>query len=890
MATRRWGLVSGCALLAASVAILTTCTGPDRGGEGRTGPSGDTLGRLPMPTDYFVENVGQVGNGEVLYYHRAGGMDIGFAESAIFIKLLKPMPGSSPHAEDSADLASADPLRTFREAEVGGATPLGAPLSLSALSGVMAMSPQAARRGLLVRITFDGANRVAPQVREELRFPSHYFLGSDPGDWRTGVRSYRELVYKDLYDGVDLVCRPDGKGLKYELHMSAQADPSPIALRYDGIESLEPDRNGEMVLHTDLGDLRDSAPLAVGSSGGEVPCRFDLRGPRSYGFAMSGPAATGRIVIDPLIYSTFLGGSSDDFGQDIALDGAGHAYVAGTTLSVDFPTTPGTWDSSLDGFGDVFVAKLDPSGTSLVYATFLGGGMHDQAGGIAVDGSGRAYVSGGTRSPDFPATVGAFDSTYNGGWWWGGDAFVAKLDAAGASIIYATYLGGSRADAGGGIRVDASGCAYVTGGTASTDFPTTPGAFDTSHNGGYLTGADAFVAKLDPTGTGLLYSTFIGGSLDEGAGSIALDGLGSAHVVGGTASGDLPVTSGAFDTSYHGTFVAKLESDGSSLLYCTYLGGNRLDRGRAIAVDPAGNAYITGWTTSDAGFPITQGAFDVSHNGGYDAFVVKLDPAGATLLYGTYLGGSGFDYVGDFGRDITVDSSGAAYVTGTTSSADFPTTPRAFDTSHNGSRDVFLAKLDPSGASLLYSTYLGGSSYEDGSGIAADASGQVYVTGGTQSVDFPTTPGAFDLSYDGAGPLVWGDAFVVKFSIPPPPCPHSQGFWKNHPADWPVLTLDLGSETYDQAELIALLKTPPRGDATIILAKQLIAAKLNIANGSDPAPVSTEITDADGLYASQTGRLPYDVHASTITGQRMVGLAAVLDGYNNELLTPGCSP
>jgi len=397
----------------------------------------------------------------------------------------------------------------------------------------------------------------------------------------------------------------------------------------------------------------------------------------------------------------------------------------------------------------------------LSYSTFLGGGSGFA---IAVDATGAAYVVGGTGSADFPTTPGAFDTSFNGG----DDVFITKLNAAGSALVYSTFLGGSSDDLPSAIAVDATGAVYVTGFTSSpSDFPTTPGAFDTSFNGGstIIRPADVFVTKLDPAGSTLVYSTFLGGSGNEFSIGIAVDAMGAAYVTGTTDSTDFPTTPGAFDTSFKGGFVTKLNAAGSALVYSTFLGGSGCcDATSGIAVDATGAAYVTG-TTFSVDFPTTPGALNTSFNAGFtDAFVTKLDANGSALVYSTYLGGSS----SEGGSGIFVDATGAAYVTGNTSSADFPTTAGAFDRSPNGGPDVFVTKLNATGSALVYSTYLGGKSDDFGKSISVDSAGAAYVTGSTNSTDFPTTAGAFDTSLNGGRtvtPLLGGGGG------PPPPPP-----------------------------------------------------------------------------------------------------------------------
>jgi hypothetical protein len=466
-------------------------------------------------------------------------------------------------------------------------------------------------------------------------------------------------------------------------------------------------------------------------------------------------------------YSSFLGGSYNDLGHAIAVDAARSAYVTGHTENYDFPTSEGAWDTSLNGFRDVFVTKLDPSGAGLIYSTYLGGGRDDQPRAIAVDAAGSAYITGYTTSSNFPTTIGTFDTDWNSSSGPISDVFVSKLEPTGAALAYSTYVGGSSGESGQGIALDATGSAYITGGTASTDFPTTPGAFDTTWNGT----SDVFVTKLDPGGAALAYSTYLGGTFGAGGAStsgfgISVDTDGNTYVTGSTASINFPTTAGGLDTNLNGStdvFVTKLNASGAELIYSTYLGGSGDDIGNAIAVDVAGSAYVTGYifffgASSSADFPATAGAFGPSWNGGYyDAFVAKLNPNGGALEYATYLGGSGLDV----GQDIAVDAAGNAYVIGYTDAfADFPTTAGAFDTSQNGGLDAFVTKLNRSGAALEYSTYLGGAINDYGEGIAVDFAGNVYVTGFTSSADFPTTAGAFDTSWPAVSYDF--DAFVTK--------------------------------------------------------------------------------------------------------------------------------
>jgi len=473
--------------------------------------------------------------------------------------------------------------------------------------------------------------------------------------------------------------------------------------------------------------------------------------------------------LDPsgaLVFSTFVGGSAEDFSRGIAIDAAGAAYVVGYTLSRDFPTTPGAYDESGNSASgpNVFVAKLSPDGTALQYATYLGGSGQESGAAIALDAASAAYVTGATDSTDFPTTAGAYRTTLNST---NGtdDAFVAKFSPDGSALVYSTYLGGNNYDYSRDVAVDAAGSAYVGGNSASTNFPTTAGAYDMTLNTQVVNTYDAFVTKLSADGSSLEYSTFLGGRGEDSAAALVLDSLGQVHITGATSALNFPVTPSAIDGSFNGgrggadAFVAVLSAAGDNLIYGTYLGGSTAggeDSANAIAVDASGAAYITGWTYA-TNFPTTVGAFGTTLNFDLDAFVTKVNPDGASLAFSTYLGGSASDEA----HGIAVDSAGAVYVTGNTNSTDFPTTAGAFDRTFNGgSSDSFVVKLNPDGATLAYSTFLGGSSGEDRTaGIAVDGSGSAYVAGYTDSSNFPTTPGAYSTSSNSST-----SAFASKLS------------------------------------------------------------------------------------------------------------------------------
>jgi hypothetical protein len=621
--------------------------------------------------------------------------------------------------------------------------------------------------GAALHMQIVGANpNTTPLGQERQPGIVNYFIGNDPAQWHTNIPTYGRVEYDEVYPGIDLVYYSNNQQLEYDFVVAPGANPKTIALSFAGANGVEIDDHANLVVHTVAGDVVQQKPYLYQEVNG---ARIEVTGHFALSSAFGSPHSTlvsfdvGAydrslpLVIDPLVlgYSTFLGGSGSDTGRGVAVDSAGYAYVTGSTQSTNFPTTPGTFDPTHNGGYEAFVAKLTPDGSALAYATYLGGSNSDGGSDIAVDGGGTAYVTGGTQSTNFPTTPGALDTSYNGSL----DVFVTKLDESGSGLTYSTFLGGSGFDERWGIAVDGRGSAYLTGHTGSQDFPTTQGAFDMTPNGEF----DGFVTKLNSTGSTLVYSTFLGGSAPDAAWGMTVDSDGNLYVSGVTRSTNFPITPGAFDSTFSGgfglddTFVTKLNADGSALVYSTFLGGNSQDAGTDMAVDAGGYAYVIGATRS-RDFPTTPGAFDSVQNGSTeDAFVTKLNVDGSALAYSTFLGG--FDE--DYGLGIVLDASGNVYMTGVTKSSDFPTTFDAFDNSYNGGAfDTFMAVLNTGGATLAYSTMLGGASIDYGWGIALHSGGSAYVIGYTSSGNFPTIPGAFDATQNG-GPE---DAFVTKFS------------------------------------------------------------------------------------------------------------------------------
>jgi hypothetical protein len=627
----------------------------------------------------------------------------------------------------------------------------------------------------IVRMKLKGSNP-APQIKglDQLPGRSNYFTGADPIAWRTDIPNYARVEYLQVYPGIDMIYYGDGRRVEYDFIVAPGSDPELIEVAFGGIQDFEISRLGDVVLHTQQGDVRQSRPTAYQEVNGvkeEVAVSYVAKSGHSVGFQFGGYDPGKPLIIDPvLIYSTYLGGSGFDQGYAIAVDSLGNSYVTGQTAAIDFPITAGAFQTEYGG-GDAFVAKLNPSGSELVYSTYLSSASGN---GIAVDPAGNSYITGDAGPLSFPTTAGAFQTAPVGY-----DAFVTKLNPAGSALVYSARFGGNFDDFSRGIALDGTGNAYITGWTVcrstSCTFPTV-NAFQPNFAGG---NNDAFVTKVDSSGSSLVYSTYLGGGkiingTEDWGEAIAVDNTGSAYVTGYTYSPDFPVTAGAFDTSRAGldAFITKFTPDGAALVYSTFLGGAGRELGQGIAVDANLNAYVTGITESfDSpftsvyeGFPVTSGAFQTK--GSYDAFVTKLNSKGSALVYSTYLGGSAGV---DRGWAIALDDAGNACVTGDTASINFPVSNPIQAVYGGGLSDAFVTKLNSSGSGLVYSTFLGGSLPDEGRGIACKGS-DVFVTGDTSSSNFPTSN---PLQVNNAGGLEHhDDAFVVRIGdLAPIPTP-----------------------------------------------------------------------------------------------------------------------
>lgn len=632
-------------------------------------------------------------------------------------------------------------------------------LLLKASEAVMVLHPPSGS-ATAIRVRMLGATE-RPRVSGIGLLPglSNYFIGQNPTRWRTRIPTYQGVKYERVYSGIDVIYYGRERQVEWDWLVAPGASPASIRLRFEGVRDLHLDPKGGLVLQTNAGEVRQSPPWAYQEKDGvrvAVQARYLLRSDRTVGLQVGRYDRKKPLTIDPvLLYASYLGGSAGEFVSSAAMDGTGNVYLTGLTNSIDFPTTPGALQDSNRGGTDAFVTIVDPTGSFLLQSTYFGGTGNDAGSGITLDPSGNIYVAGSTYSGDFPVTTGAFQLTLAGQF----DAFVFALNASATEVLYSSFLGGSEFDYARSIAVDKDGSVFLAGETSSTDFPVSANAFQQTLTSQSVPLGNAFVAKLDASCSILLYSTYLGGTGRDFALGVAVDGGGSAFVVGGTSSRDFPTTEQAFQRA-HGigrvgglnAFIAKVSQGGDSLVYSTFLGGTGDDTGHGISVDLLGNAYLAG-ETSSLDFPTTPGSFQPFPANGTEAFVTELDSEGRDLVYSSFLGGN----YGEQAYSIAIDSSGNAYVAGVTYSTDFPTTPDAFQPAYHGNGDAFLSVVKAGGAELIYSTFLGGSSPEQGLAVAVNDSGAICVAGQTSSTNFPSSPGAFQRNFHFGG----NDGFVV---------------------------------------------------------------------------------------------------------------------------------
>ena len=707
-------------------------------------------GQLPL---YFIENRGQVDR-RVHYYVRGGGQTTFFAKDEVVLTLARPgkNPASFPFTKEvdgkfealNGMQSAADPNAkagppTTRDSHRKSKT------EKQKLS-VVRLQPVGLKKGAKLAGLHQTGHRV------------NYFIGNDPKKWRTDIPTYQAVVYENAYAGIDLKFYGQGRQLEYDIVVKPGADPNQVKFAYQGVQKIVVTPAGDLALVLpDGGRLLQKKPVVYQEIAGrrlpvEGKYRLARRGAQvTCGFALAAYDKTQPLVIDPvvIVYSTYLGGGADDAGLAIAVDKAGQTIVTGWTQSVDFPVQYQL--SFSQGMKDIFVTKFAKDGGSLIFSTYLGGTNDDEGRSIALDANGQIHLAGRTFSDNFPTTSGAYQSAKGGSF----DAVVTKLDAAGGALLFSTYLGGTIEDTARGIAVDAAGNVYVTGFTKSTDFPKQAPLYAT------LGGSqDAFVSKFSPGGA-LIFSTYLGGANSDEAASITVSPAGQIYVTGNTYSATFPTVNALYNTIgvTPDAFVTSIRADLSGLAFSTFLGGNASDYGNSVALDSTGKVYVGGYTYS-TNFPTRNPRFP-TNAGKADAFLTKIKGDGSALVYSTYLGGSEADHC----YAIAVDPADEVTLTGVTASANFYTLGAFSGVAFGlkGPQDAFVARFRADGRDLVFSSYLGGGGSDTGIGIAVDKMHQVYVTGQTNSVDFPVKNALYP---NRSGSITNYDAFVMKMRLP----------------------------------------------------------------------------------------------------------------------------
>ena len=641
---------------------------------------------------FFIENNGQIENEEILFYCTIGDQSVGFMTNGYLLV-------NSPKDQDSS----------------------------------------------VMQVDFDGSNEVEPEGQDPKSFRRNHLTGNDQSQWVTGIHEYEKIVYRDLYQGIDLVFSLSPEGLKYDWIVEPFADPTAIRETYSGIDSIYID-DGSLVVGAGGGNVRQEAPVTYQENDGSrvtIPSNYLIEEGRTVIYDIGDYDQSRELVIDPLIGGTFLGTGDLETIFGVATDTDDNIYVMGYTRSPNFPTTPGTNSPPVEGY-DVFVTKFDPLLRELIYSATIGGWRHEVPSAMTVDEDGFAYVVLKTQSDDFPTTNGSYQEELNGSV----NTVVFKLNQDGSDLVFSTYIGGNITAEFRDIELDENRNIYLAGDKNNV-----------------------VLLKLSADGSELLASIEFGGSDRDVTSSITLDEQGNVFIIGSTKSQDFPTTSGCFESEKGGNnltnseaydaYIMKLSGDFTKILYSTFLGGDASDSGGGIAVDNLGCMIVTGSTGSE-NFTTTPGCINSIYNGSGGMFISKLNPNGSALIYSTYI--SSNDDKSVWGSEIVLDSKGNACIGGNTYSNTFPTTPGCFQPMNPGGGNhgygtLIVVIIDPEG-SLLYSTYASGASEDNFGGIAVDSQDNIIVAGYFN--DGATMLPTFSSCYDPNGHA--RDGFIVKFN------------------------------------------------------------------------------------------------------------------------------
>ncbi|UCE23351.1 MAG: SBBP repeat-containing protein [Candidatus Zixiibacteriota bacterium] len=591
-------------------------------------------------------------------------------------------------------------------------------------------------QSLFIKASFVGANQDVEIVGEGLLGSKcNFFLGNNPARWQADLPNYEAIVYRDVYPGIDLKYYGNDRQLEYDFIVSPGADPSRIQIRYDGAERVSVNGDGQLEVTTAWGTVTEMRPYIYQRDGGGyivLAGRYRLLSDNSFGFELNDNYDPNLpLIIDPVLtYSSYLGGAYAQYANGVTFDSEGNIVIVGDTRSADFPLV-NPLQGVLAGRYDLFVTKINPGTGDILFSTFFGGTETEQFPAVTLDATGNVVVSSYTDSEDIP-TVNPFQSDLLGDW----DAIIFKLSADGSTLLFSTYLGGTKVEYAGGIAVDASNNVYVCGITTSFNFPLQNPYCDEISGGDY----DGFVTKFSPSGDALIYSTYLGGRDMEQLRSIAVNASGEAYVVGSTYSDDYPAVNALYQTQINqdgptDAVITKFTAGGDNLVFSTFIPGTEDEWFIDVALDESGTAYVVGSSESDD-FPVVNpiqaersgaGSDDIA-----DVVVAALTGNGDALLFSTYLGGLGEDY----GESIALAPDGGVFFTGTTFSYDFPTY-NGLDFVMDGASDALVVRLNTTGTGIVYSTFLGGSSGEQGEAVAVDPNSNPCIVGSTYSADFP---------------------------------------------------------------------------------------------------------------------------------------------------------
>lgn len=607
------------------------------------------------------------------------------------------------------------------------------------------------RTGDVVEMNFSGSNEPRVKTLTQKDFKFNYFIGNNQTNYIKDVKVFEEVQLQNMYEKISSrYYRENGK-VRYDIILDPGADPSKIRMSFKGNEKigLLNDKLNVITKHGVISQDGLFAYQVIDGLNQKVNCKYKINNDGSIGFNISNYNQNLPVIIDPLVSSSYIGGVGNDFANSIATDGNYNTYVCGTTYSPSFPVTSGSYDQTKDNNYDVFVSKFNSIDDNLIYSTFIGGNSSESGLGIAIDNNGDAFVTGNTSSNNFPVSLTAYDKTQNGG----SDAFIAKLNPNGNELLYSSYIGGAKNDEGTSISIDKNNCPYVAGKTESIDFPTLNG-YDNSFNSG---GDDGFISKFSNTGNNLIYSSYLGGSDRDVISSIKLFGN-EAIVTGYTYSTNFPVSSTSYDQTSNGYsdgFITKLNAAGNNIIYSTLFGGEGYDESKSLVLDGNGSAIVCG-RTSSSNFPTTAGAFDNSLNGAEDAFILRINANGTSLIYSTFIGG----LKDEVANGVNLDQNGNVYIVGQTNSVNFPTTPDSYLSTIQGGTDGFIIKLDSNATALKYGTYFGGTKEDVMTSIALTNCGIPKVIGFTTSDNFPTSLNGYDLTFNGEY-----DAFISTVNL-----------------------------------------------------------------------------------------------------------------------------